>query len=453
MQRNNNNLVLGVLFVGVLMAALDIAIIGPALPAIRDYFRVDDRAISWVFTSYLLFNLIGTPLMARLADDWGRRLIYLGDVTLFIIGSLVVAVAPSFVWVLVGRGIQGLGSGGIFPVASAVIGDSFPPERRGRALGLIGAVFGIAFLIGPILGGVLLLFGWRWLFLAPLPIALGVLIAAARILPTSHHPSRRPFHWSGMLLLGTSLAALAFGINQWDAKNGLGGVLAPKVGMTLLLAVALGWSFWRSIRKVEYPLLSPELFRTGLARRTELLAVGAGVVEGVMVFVPALLVAAFHISHSTASFMLVPPVISLAVGAPIAGRLLDRFGARRVILAGTSLLTVGTAVISWPPLSHFTFYSGALLLGLGLAALLGAPLRYLMLQVTSATDRAAGQGLISLLTKIGQLISGNAVGGLAASLGGGVIGYVGAFRILTWFILGMVVLAWGLPRRVREQIG
>ena len=126
----------------------------------------------------MLFNLVSTPLMAKLSDSFGRRSIYVMDVTIFAAGSLVVAFAPSFAFVLIGRAIQGLGAGGIFPVASAVIGDTFPPEKRGRALGLIGAVFGLAFLIGPILGGVLLLAGWRWLFLINLPIAAVVIVMA-----------------------------------------------------------------------------------------------------------------------------------------------------------------------------------------------------------------------------------------------------------------------------------
>ncbi len=144
------NRLLLVLFVGVLMGALDIAIVGPALPTIRDFFGVDDRAAAWIFSIYVLFNLVSTPLMAKLSDLYGRRSIYIMDVAIFAAGSLVVALAPAFAFVLIGRAIQGLGAGGIFPVASAVIGDTFPPEKRGSALGLIGAVFGLAFIIGPI---------------------------------------------------------------------------------------------------------------------------------------------------------------------------------------------------------------------------------------------------------------------------------------------------------------
>src|SRR5262245_34307413 len=129
--------ILGVLFLGVLMGALDIAIVGPALPAIERSFGIDARAAAWVFTVYVLFSLIGTALMAKLSDTFGRRAIYILDVALFAAGSLVVALAPRFGVLLCGRAIQGLGGGGVFPVAGAVIGDTFPPEKRGGALGMI----------------------------------------------------------------------------------------------------------------------------------------------------------------------------------------------------------------------------------------------------------------------------------------------------------------------------
>ncbi len=105
-----------------------------------------------MFSIYVLFNLVSTPLMAKLSDLYGRQIIYIPDIFLFMTGSLIVAMALSFTVVLVGRGVQGFGAGGIFPVASAVIGDTFPPEKRGSALDLIGTVFGLAFIIGPVLG-------------------------------------------------------------------------------------------------------------------------------------------------------------------------------------------------------------------------------------------------------------------------------------------------------------
>ena len=185
------------------MGALDIAIVGPALPAMRQEFGADERAISWVFTIYVLFNLVGTPLMAKLSDRLGRRLVYTLDVALFAVGSLVVASAQSLDQVLVGRAVQAFGAGGIFPVASAVIGDTLPPEKRGRALGLIGAVFGIAFLLGPFVAALLLRFGWQWLFIVNLPVAAALMVASWRILPgrADRAGSRRRSTGPGVLLL------------------------------------------------------------------------------------------------------------------------------------------------------------------------------------------------------------------------------------------------------------
>ncbi len=250
-----------VLFFGVLMAALDVAIVGPALPAIQAAFQVSDRLLPWLFTIYVLTNLVGTPLMAKLSDRLGRRSAYLAAVGLFALGSLVVVLSPSFGVMLVGRAIQGFGAGGIFPVASAVIGDTFPADQRGRALGLIGAVWGLAFIIGPILGGLLLLLSWHWLFIINIPIALAVIAAGAAILPATRPAAPQVFDWRGMAALAVLLTSLAYGLNQIDAAH-LGQSLAsPGVWPFLALGLAL------------IPLLAVVERRGDIRRRSALAAV------------------------------------------------------------------------------------------------------------------------------------------------------------------------------------
>src|SRR5512138_2193146 len=133
------------------MGALDIAIVGPALPAIRGTFDVGARALPWVFSAYVLFYVVGTPLLATRSDRRGRRVVFVQSLVLFAVGSLVVAGAQSYAMLLAGRAVQAFGAGGLFPVAAAVIADTVPLERRGRVLGLIGATFGVAFLLGPLL--------------------------------------------------------------------------------------------------------------------------------------------------------------------------------------------------------------------------------------------------------------------------------------------------------------
>ncbi len=447
----SRNRILLILFLGVLMGALDIAIVAPALPAIQRTFEVNDRNLAWVFTTYVLFNLIGTPFMAKLADIKGRRPVYMLDVGLFALGSLLVALAPGFALLLAGRALQGFGAGGIFPVASAVIGDTFPPEKRGSALGMIGAVFGLAFLIGPVLGIVILRFaGWPWLFLINLPIALIVILAAARYLTTGVPAQRRRFDAVGMVIIGTSLATLTYGINQIDTARFARSITSPTVWPFLLVAVLLLPVFAIVERRAEDPIL-----RVGLFRRRQIavgsgLAMGAGLGEAAVVFVPALLVAAFGISESQASALLLPAVLAMAVGSPLAGRLLDRFGSRPVVFLGAALVAAGMLVVGLATLSWGVFYAGALLVGLGLGILLGAPLRYIMLNEAPLADRASAQGALTLFTSTGQLIGGALVGAVAASAGGGVTGYQSAYTVVGAVAVVLALLALALKSRAEE---
>lgn len=445
------NRILLVLFVGVLMGALDIAIVGPALPAIQSSFSVSERAIAWVFAIYVLFNLVGTPIMAKLADMTGRRSVYVLSVSLFALGSLVVALSPAFWVVLVGRAIQGFGAAGIFPVASAVIGDTFPAEKRGSALGMIGAVFGIAFLIGPIIGGVLLLFGWHWLFLVNIPIAAGVIFAAFRVLPASRPVAGRgTFDWPGMAVLAVLLTSMAYGLNGIDTRRAGESLTSISVWPFLLLALVLLPVFWWLERRAANPILRVEMFKSRQVALAAAFSLGAGLGEAAVVFVPKLLTAAFRVNESTASFMLLPIVLAMAVGAPVAGRLLDRYGSRVVVLGGNALLAAGMLIVGLGSINLLLFYAAAALVGLGLATLLGAPLRYIMLGEASAQDRASSQGVLTLFASTGQLVGGALVGAVAASRAG-VGGYQEAYLVVGALALVLVFLALGLKGRAEEQ--
>ncbi len=449
--------ILVLLFFGVLMGALDIAIVGPALPAIQRTFAVDDRMIAWVVTAYILFNLVGTPLMAKLADIIGHRTIYIADILIFATGSLVVALAPVFWVVLLGRAIQGFGASGIFPVAAAVIGDTFPPERRGSALGMIGAVFGVAFLIGPILGGIVLKFlSWHWLFLLNIPVALAIVIVALRLLPNERPGLQKPFDYLGMLVTTLILAALTIGINQLDPQNlspdtVFSSLFSPRVWPFLLTALVLLPVLWWVEKRAADPVVQVALFQSRQIKLVSVIAIGAGFGEATLVFVPVLLVLAFGVSPHTASFMLLPAVLAMAVGSPLAGRMLDKRGSRWVILGGSGLIAAGMLIIGLIPLTVASFYLAAVLVGLGLSSLLGSPLRYIMLNEAPHHYRTAAQALIRLFTGTGQLLGSAFVGAMAASLGGDVKGFTSAYLAVGGIAILITLLALGLKSRTEEQ--
>ena len=450
MDNKKRNKILLVLFIGVLMGALDIAIVGPALPAIQRQFGVDERTLSWIFSTYVLFNLIGTPLMAKLSDVYGRRTLYILDTTLFAAGSLIVALAPSFTVLLAGRAVQGFGAGGIFPVASAVIGDTFPEDKRGGALGLIGAVFGIAFIIGPVLAGVLLLLSWHWLFLINIPIALLVIGMSMRLLPQTTNRERKKFDWGGLLILTGIIVSMAAGFNRINTADFLNSLLSVQVLPWIMTGLILVPLYRVLENRSADPILRLKLLASRQVAIVCILALGAGISEAAVVFVPPLLVATFAVSTSKASFMLFPVVLAMAFGAPLAGRMLDRIGSRIVLMAGTLLLSMGMAGLAIQSASLTHFYISAILVGLGMGGLVGAPLRYIMLNESQASERAAAQSVIRLFTGIGQLFGAAIVGAIASSHGGGATGLRTAYMLVGIMSAALFLASCGLKSRSRE---
>jgi len=452
MEIKKRNQVLTVLFFGVLMGALDIAIVGPALPAIRAQFQISERALSWIFSIYVLFNLMGTPLMAKLSDLYGRRNIYVIDVALFAIGSLFIAFSQTFWVVLLGRAIQGFGAGGIFPVASAVIGDTFPVEKRGSALGLIGAVFGIAFIIGPILGGVILsVANWNWLFLINIPIAAVVIFLSIRLLPTTRPETVGSFDWKGMLVLAILLASFAFGINQLDTTRIISSLFSTSVLPFLILFLVLLPIFIWFEKKAENPILPLSLFNRTQLRLGNALSFGAGIIESSLVFMPTLAVFAFGIKESSASFMLMPLVLAMSVGSPLAGRFLDKLGSKTVLTVGTFLASTGTLLLSFFASTYVMYYVSTILIGLGLSALLGAPIRYIMLNEAKPSERSVAQGIANVFISVGQLLGSATVGALAASGTNPILGYSSGYRFIGIIGVGLVILTIFLKSQKSEK--
>ena len=451
MNQPNLRPVLLILFVGVLMGALDLAIIGPALPAIQADLGIDSRAMAWIFNIYVLFQLMGTPLMAKLSDRYGRRAIYVLNLALFGLGSLILALTDSFEILLIGRAIQGLGAGGIFPVASAVIGDTFPPEKRGATLGLLGAVFGIAFLVGPILGGVLLRFSWHWLFLINLPVVVLLIWQALRLLPGSRNAEPKPFDRAGAMLLSAFLGSVAVVLTEIDSTRLLASLTSLPVAPFAVLAIVLAPVFWRVERTAADPIVPPRLLSSLQMRLTGAIAVGTGTLEAGSAFFPALAVAALGVTDYNASLLMLPSVLATTVGAPLMGRMLNLLGSRVIVQLGLGCVAIGTLMYALTDLTITLFVVGGIIGGFGFSALLGAPLRYIVLNEASAADRGTAQGLLTVFLAIGQLSGAAVIGGVAASRGGGTQGYQLALLILGILTAVLTVAAFGLKSATTER--
>ena len=451
MTESNLKAVMALLFVGVLMGALDLAVIGPALPAIQTDFALDNRQLSWLFNIYVLAQLVGTPLLAKASDKFGRRDVYIACILGFAAGSLLLVIAENYTTLMVGRGIQGFGASGIFPVAAAVIGDTFPEEKQGSALGLVGAVFGLAFLIGPVLGGILLRYAWEWLFLINLPIAAVLIFGAWRLLPSAGTGEQLPFDWIGAILLTAMLSSLAVGITNLDSTQVINSILSADVGPFLLIAVVLAPVFWRRELQAPDPVIRPSFFRSRRLKLVLMIAAGVGTVESAQVFLPALRVASLGVTESTAAWLMLPAVFVMIFVSPLSGKIVDKTGPARVIRGSTFFVFAGLLVYGFAQMNYVTFIGGGMIVGIGLAALLGAPLRYVILEEAAPEDRATAQGLLNVFLAIGQLGGAAIVGSVAASVGGGQAGYQSSFSVLAAVTAVLIALAFVLGSRATEE--
>lgn len=441
--------IMTVLFIGVFMAALDTAIIAPAVPALRAAFGVDNSQIGMVTIVFSLCSLSSTALMAGLSDRHGRRPIYLLCVAGFALGSLLIALAPSFALVLLGRAIQGLAAGGVTPTASAVVGDAFPPAERGRALGLIGATFGMAFLIGPLVASLILVVAsWQWIFLLNLPVAALILWRGTRDLPAGRPAlDPAPFDWAGVLLLAVALSCLTLAINRV-----LDGLLGLTLWPYLLGAAALAAALLVAAeRRAARPVVPLGLFASRQLALTYLLCVGAGFGMGSVIFITSVAVAAFDTPPEQAGLLLLPLVLCSSAGSVIFGRLLNRLGSRLVLLCGFAPLGLGAALLGLAGASFWAFMASTMLIGLGVGVVVGGTLRAIVLNEVSAEQRGTAQGLVNIGIAVGNLLVVAALGALADARGGGLAGLGAAYLVCAAVMAAALLLSLGLKPRHAEQ--
>src|SRR3954470_9646778 len=212
--------ILFAVMLGLFLGALDQTIVGPALPTIVTQLHGNDIYV-WAVTIYLLTSTISVPFWGKLSDLYGRKPIFMIGIGVFLVGSALSGLSQDMSQLILFRGIQGIGAGSLFPVALAVIGDLFTPAERGKYQGLFGAVFGIAFIVGPLVGGFLTeQVSWHWIFYVNIPIGLVSLYFIFRLLPTVKNPrATRNFDILGGVLFTIATALLLIGLTEKAQTN------------------------------------------------------------------------------------------------------------------------------------------------------------------------------------------------------------------------------------------
>jgi EmrB/QacA subfamily drug resistance transporter len=424
---------------GVFAGALDLGVLSPALPAIGRQFSVPTGDLAWIFTLYLLVDVASIAIASTLADRLGRRPIYMGCIALFAIGSAIAIAAPSYGILLFARGLQALGAGGIFPVATAAIGDVVEPEKRGSALGLVAATWGLAAIVGPTFGGLVTHFiSWRWIFALNIPLAIVVLVMAKRFVPNVAPNKRGPLDVAGLTLLCLGLLLLMDGLTTARAFTGILGAL-----------VLAGFAFWE--RRAGNPIVPLELFAAPQLAKTYLLEITIGVLEGSLFFIPTVLVAAQGLSYAAAGLIAALGALMFVLVIPASGRLLDRIGSRDVLLAGTVLSELGLAIFAVGFRSLPLSIVAMIVAGTGFGALLGAPTRYIVTSEVGEERRGTAVGLLSQALIIGQILGGSIAGGVIDIASNELLGYRDAYLCFCGVAFVALIIAASLNSRSAER--
>jgi EmrB/QacA subfamily drug resistance transporter len=407
------------LMLGMLVAAVSQTIVSPAMPVIvAELGGIEDY--SWIATSTLLVSAVSIPMVGKLSDIYGRRRFYIAGLVIFMLGSILAGAAQGFWWLVGARAIQGLGMGTIMPLSQTIIGDIISPRERGKYMGYLGGVFGVASIAGPLVGGWITdAFSWRWLFFINLPIGVAALAFIFAFFHLPHVPRKHSLDYVGFVTLGLGLSAVLLA-TSW------GGTRYPWGSWQIIALYVAGGAtltgFVINEHYAEEPVLPLRLWKNSIFTLSNLsnMAIAMGMF-GAIFFIPIYAQGVIGVSVANSGAVLIPLTGSMILVSILVGRLITRTGRYKgFVLAGTIIMAAGYYLLT--RLGYGSTQTeltvDMVVVGVGL----GAVLQTYTLIVQNATTRAD----LGIATSITQLSRS-----MGATLGTAIFGTIMASGMRT----------------------
>ena len=416
--RANPWAVLLVVSLGFFMTLLDLTIVNIAIPNLITKLHASLDDVLWVINAYALVLAVLVITAGRLGDLIGPRIMFMGGVAVFTAASAACGLAASPGWLIGFRAVQGLGAAMLMPQTLTIITNTFPPDRRGAAFGVWGAVAGVATIAGPTLGGLLVtVFDWRWIFFVNLPIGLFVLLVTPLIIPDVRPGRRHRIDIPGVLLASSALLAICYGLvegQKYDWGTIAGFVSIPLVlglGVVLLIAFLLV----QKLTQDKEPLVPFALFRdrnySVVNWVSGVLAVG---MMGIFIPLTIYLQSVLGFSALKAGLTMAPASLVSMFVAPVAGRMTDKIGGKFILMSGLILFGAGMgwiALIAQPDSSWLVFLAPLIVAGLGMGCIF-APMVTVAMRDIEPRMAGAASGVLNTIRQVGLVIGTAAVGAL-----------------------------------------
>lgn len=410
-KRENLGLMLAIYLTGLLIGGLYVGMVSPARTVIQADFGIDGTLGIWMINIYTLFYAALIPIIGKIADRRGRKRVFTICMGVFCAGSVICGISQSFGgfgMLLAGRVVQATGAGGVIPVANAEIGTTFPPDKRGMALGIAAAIIGISNVLGSALGSAVVgAFGvqqWPMMFFLCIPFCLAVIFASIAFLPDSEveeSPGRMDI--AGSVLFTLFVLLLLLGVKSvGDASTPLIAA-APFVG-----AVACAIAFRFVEARAEDPVFHLEYFHNRQIVVTMIVSFFIGCFVISLVLVPELAEYAMGDPLGSGGYYILAIGLTSFVATPIGGKVIDKVGPKPVLMTGLAISVVGLLFLAFVAVaapSIATFVAGLAVVGAGMGMAMGAPTNYMILENTEKQDSTSAIATITLIRQIGTTVA------------------------------------------------
>lgn len=457
----NIGAILAIYLLGLLVGGLYVGMVTPVRTVVQAQFGLTGAEGIWMINIYTLFYAALIPVIGKLADRRGRKLVFIGCVVVFCVGAALCGLSAyfgGFALLLAGRVVQAVGACGMIPVANAELGTTMPPDKRGMALGMAAAITGMANVLGAAAGSAILgAFGaenWSMLFFVCLPFGLLLALASVKFLPNRKAESRGKLDYAGSFFFVVTILLLLYALRSIDFLNVVESFSSLHVWLPIVGAIVGVVVFFQIEKRASDPVFHLEYLHVRPIVITMVVSFFVGCIIISMTLIPEYAEEVMGNPVGSGGFYVLAIGVTSMFGAPMGGRFIDKFGVKPVMTFGLVTAAVGylfLALAVTPNPTNIGLIAGLMIVGLGMGFAMGAPTNYMILENTDASDSASAIATVTFVRQIGTTLAPAIFVGFMANGAHAVLGSLNGYGVMliciaAFALAGALLMVFYSPR-------